>query len=42
MTGAALCDISGDSRSGSEKLYFTTQNRLQDRTGKVPEAAGAR
>ena len=23
-------------------LYFTTQNRLQDRTGKVPEAAGAR
>ena len=23
-------------------LYFTIQNRLQDRTGKVPEAAGAR
>ena len=40
MTGAALRDILGDSRS--EMLYFTIQNRLQDGTSKVSEAAGAR
>ena len=32
MAGAALRDM----------LYFTIQNRLQDRAGKVSEAAGAR
>ena len=41
MTGAALRDILGDSRS-AKWLYFTIQNRLQDRTSKVSEAAGAR
>ena len=41
MTGAALRDILGDSRR-REMLYFTIQNRLQDGTSKVSEAAGAR
>ena len=40
MTGAALRDILGEPER--EMLYFTIQNRLQDGTSKVPEAAGAR
>ena len=42
MAGAALRDILGDSRIEREMLYFSIQNRRQDRTGKVSEAAGAR
>ena len=38
----ALRDILGDSREMLGRGYFTIQNRLQDRTGKVSEAAGAR
>ena len=41
MAGAPLRDIFRDSRS-AKMLYFTIQNRLQDRTGKVSEAEGAR
>ena len=41
MAGALLRDILGDSRS-AKMLYFTIQNRLQDGTSKVSEAAGAR
>ena len=41
VPGAAFGDILGDSRSAN-MLYFSIQNRFQDRTSKVSEAAGAR
>ena len=41
VTGAALRDILGDSRS-AKCCILQIQNRLQDGTRKVPEAAGAR
>ena len=41
MAGAALRNILGDSGE-REMLDFTIENRLQDRTGKVSEAAGPR
>ena len=41
MAGAAFGDILGDSRS-AKLLHFSIQNRVQGRTSKVSEAAGAR
>ena len=38
VAGAAFGDILPE----REMLYFSIQNRLRDRTSKVPEAAGAR
>ena len=40
MAGAAFGDILGEPER--EILYFSRQNRLQGRTSKVSEAAGAR
>ena len=41
MTGAAFCDIWGDSRS-AKCCIFSYIMRLQDGTSQVSEAAGAR